>query len=495
MANLKKKAKKPKKRDDDELNKMDFWYSWYKWSDCKLAQRYDKERNFFPQPGPSNLNYYEDDILDGYYRPILKNTVKGIERISKSVDKEKWSPPLSTTKKRINNTPPQRYSSRKAKVQKLNNAIVDSPAANVYKSPSTDFDLENDIHVQSFYEQSFVQNVSTPTQQDDEILNGNESDDDISNGVGINSQGESFGNTTISTPIISKFLESIQNSSSELKLKNQRLRPRLKSTHTCVIKPSKRGPHMSHVKEILDSHELPKVIHPNPFYSDPNDVIASNSKKEVGNTILQLTGNALADCDAFESQLNVVGIVKWQRLIGMRALRCSQRILDTKVLENENTIRKFLAKEKPVFITPSYAPPSKREVNNWLNMRMNNSKKKRISDQYPKMNGDHCDSPGEIQRQKTIDALNLSDDAKEKISSPTNGIKNDMMRVLRSKKEITVSLVPKRNKGNILKSQSDDQNKTRIDSDEGDDVVCLHDTEPTKNQLPNSFTKLVCSTR
>lgn len=503
----KKSARKPRKQDEDELNKMDFWYSWYKWSDCKLAKRYDEERQFFPQPGPSNLNYYEDDIIPGYYRPM--DSKQTPERNYLTIDKAAES--RSTAKKRRYSTPPQRNSSLTlAKVQKLNDTKADSPGLFGINSPilSENSDGENDIHMQSFYEQSFVQHNATPTPANG-ILDEHTSDDVIFNGE-INSQGESLSNTTLSTPVISKFLENLKNSSSELKGEGS-LRPRRqKAPDTCIIKPKTRAPHSNAAKMALDSHEFPKAMHPVPFYSDPNDVIANNSKKEVGHTVLQLTGNGVADCEEFKSQLNLVGIVKWQRLIGMQALRCSRRIQDSKMLSNEASVRKILAKDKPVLIKPMNRAPSRQEARNWIGMRSRtNQRKQRKSEQCQTMlNGanDDEDSPEKMRREKATAALNEcdDDDAKSAPYPMTNGVQNEMIRALRSNKELTVSLVPKRaGKAKILKSQSDDENKiTRNNSnghgsdDDNDDVICLDDVVPAKKtQSINSVSKLVRSTR
>lgn len=514
MRSTVKRARKLPKKHDDELNKMDFWYSWYKWSDCKLAQQYDKERNFFPQPGPSNLNYYEDDNIIGYYRPVLNSPTNGFngcekQSVSTGAANNKQTLARSPSKKRINsNATPQRYSSRKAKAQKMDTTNRDSSLT--VKSPilSENSDWEDDIRVQSFYEQSFVQNAPTPTHNMFNGVQSDDHDDAIINISNSNSSNDSLANQTISTPMISKFLESLQNSS---ELKVQRLRPRPKAPDSCSIKPGVRAPYPNDVNNALLAHELPKVIHPVPFYSDPNDVIANNSKKEIGHTVLQLTGNALANCDEFKSQLNVLGINRWQRLIGMRAIRHSQRIIDNKVLNNENTIRTFLAKEKPVLITPTFEPPSKENVYKWIDMRAKIDTKKRTSDQHLTVNGnyDH-DSPEKIRREKAIAALNERND--EQMADDVKQIPNEIMRVLRSKKDITVSMVPTRGKGHILKSQSDDENKTRFnndhdDNDNGndykdgngdedeDDVICLDDDTPTKRRSSNKFTKLVRSTQ
>lgn len=475
----KPKQKKPSKSEEDELNKMDFWYSWYSWSECKMAKCYDEERNFFPEPGPSTLNYYENDDLTGYYRPLSK---------SKTVNKTKKSNARFTSgKKRPNNSPLTKCSMRKSKQQKLNADNIDSPSMNGLQStntPSDDSDWENDIHVQSFYEQSFVQN--TPTQAHSPILF------DSTNGKDT----ESVANTTISTPVIAKFIKNLQNSSSDLKI-------RRKATDVCTIKPMKCTPRPIEINNALNSNEFPKVINKVPFYSDPNDVIANSSKKEIGNTVLHLTGNALNNCDDFNSKLNVVGMYKWQQLIAMNKIRTSdtsKRIRDLKTLNDPNSVRKLLAKEKLVRMTTHEKPPTNLMVNDWLKIRAKTNQKKCKSELlYQTLNGngenDDNESPEKIQREKTLVALDYGGDDE---TSTQNDNKGDIFRLLRSKKEITVSFLPKRN--TVLKSQSDDENKVCVvsdddgnnnyDNDDGDDddVVCLDDA---KQEQVSSFAKLV----
>lgn len=42
----------------------------YDWSDCKVALEHDRKYNFFPEPGPSHINFYENVSLPGYYAPV-----------------------------------------------------------------------------------------------------------------------------------------------------------------------------------------------------------------------------------------------------------------------------------------------------------------------------------------------------------------------------------------------------------------------------------------
>ncbi|XP_037034601.1 DNA polymerase zeta catalytic subunit isoform X2 [Bradysia coprophila] len=59
------KDKQDKKAKKKELQLEDM----YDWSDCKVAWEHDKKYNFFPEPGPSHINYYENVSLPGYYAP------------------------------------------------------------------------------------------------------------------------------------------------------------------------------------------------------------------------------------------------------------------------------------------------------------------------------------------------------------------------------------------------------------------------------------------
>lgn len=72
----KDKAEKKDKKKPVQLEDL------YDWSDCKVAYEHDKKYNFFPEEGPSHINYYENVPLPGYYAPISMNNT------SKAVDEE-----------------------------------------------------------------------------------------------------------------------------------------------------------------------------------------------------------------------------------------------------------------------------------------------------------------------------------------------------------------------------------------------------------------------
>lgn len=482
------KESKQKKSLEDEENsdKLDRVYSWYKWSDCKMAQRYDRERNFEPQPGPSNLNYYEHDDLTGYYRPV----------------KETKSPTRSNRRcrKRANNTPAQKRSTHKPKERKTSEVPVDSPVVNGLLSPSfsNDSDWENDIQVQSFYEQTMMKQPTS--------ANGMSTPDDCLSPISLSPEHHdstirntdaSILNMTIDTPMMTKLLENVKNISTEEKPRSMPQKP----ADRCKLQ-FKNAPNQIEIRRVLDSHQLPKVVHPIPYYSDPNDIVAETSKKEVGHTVLQLNGNAVNDCEEFQSQINVTGLSKWQSIIAKQSTRGS-RSRDQKSYENGNTVRTVLAKERKIRVAPSQKPPDHVLAKRWLKMReqTNDISTKRPSAQNGEVNG-HVELiplPAKLRRENDIGnkgTLKQMDNVQPNQATQPNGrSKANIVKELLAKKELTIRRITTRGMKKISPLVSDDDNHVEILDDSDDDVICLGETLPTNNSNVHSFSQLVGSTK
>lgn len=461
--------------EDDDIHKLDALYSWYKWSDCKLALRYDKEHNFYPQPGPSNLNYYEDDDLTGYYIPL-----KG----SKSVTK-----PGPQSKKRTNDTSPKKPSSKKSKTRNTS----ETPASETVLSPSysNESDWENDVHIQSFYEQSFIKDspiAYTQKSPPDSISNSPECHQST------NTTNDTLENTTIATPILFKLEKGIKYCASEEKPKKSIANN--VTTDRCTLKFIENIPDPKDIENALDFYQLPKVIHPIPYYSDPADIITENSKKEVGHTVLQLAGNAVNDCEDFKSQLNVAGMQKWQKVIGMQSIR-GLRTRDIKSLEDPNNIRQLLAKEHKIQIAPNEHPPDYFRAKSWLKLRTKTTEKKRSSAHNDEVNGviDTNENPAKIQCKPNItNGINKPTDKSHRNEDiKRNGTKTDYVNELLSKKHLTVRRITTRQTQSILNKQQTQAQV--IDVSDDDDVICLDDTLPTNHTNVHSFSQLVGSTK
>lgn len=464
--------------DDDDLGKLDMLYSWYKWSDCKISQRYDKERNFYPQPGPSNLNYYEDDDLTGYYKPVkVKESATRSNRLLSKRANEK------------------RSTETKTKERKTSEVHKDSLIVKGLLSPSfsNDSDWENDIQVQSFYEQSCRKRSILATQNRADELSPislspeyNETSGEINGAPNMN--------TTLNTPMMTKFLESIKMPTSEEKPRTmQRASP-----DRCTIQ-FKNIPSRTNIKQVLNSHQLPKVVHPIPFYSDPNDILAEGSKKEIGHTILQLNGNAVNDCDEFESQLNINGMVKWQSLIAHQSQR-GLRARDKKSHENGINVRGALAKQILVRTKPASLPPNREQAKKWLKMRAKTNDIKRTAAQLN--NHDRNECPAKIRRENGISNKNTSkpiDSIHETQTVKQNGFKEDAMNKLLSKPELTIRRITRQGTKQITQLFSNDENHVQYpdenNDDSNDDVIFMSETLPTNRTNDISFGQLVGYTK
>lgn len=457
--------------DDEEFNSIDTIYSWYEWSDCKLAERYDKQRNFFPQPGPSNLNYYEDDDLTGYYRPVSKSKVTK-------------SPSTTSKQKQVTiETPTSGRSLRSSKAATPSSGTRAKRVANGLDShaSSENSDWENEIHVQSFYEQSFVQNVPSDLDRTPACRNS-----PISNGSTCNKHNSdetvSALNRTISTPVISEFLANLKNSSSEVKPRRKR------NADACTIKPIDNAPNRNDAKQLLDKHKLPMMVHPTPFYSDPNDVVVDNSKKEVGHTVLQLAGNAVNDCEAFNSQLNVLGMDKWQALITKGSLRNAHNTRNNKPIGNEHMVRRRLARDKSVRITPKEGPPSNETVRNWCDVRRKVYGKTRSTIPLATENGNgaHDENPVKLRRKEATTTRNQSNNCIKNNGHKQNAPSKDaLIEGLLANKEITVRVTRLRKKADesnkvYVIDSSDDDRTDNVDRDDDNDIIWLDDVVPTK---------------
>lgn len=444
-----KKVKPKKKKDEKELNKMDFWYSWYKWSDCELARRYDEERGFFPQPGTSTLNYYENENLTGYYRPYVESTT-----------------PQTIRKRRklaLNNSIP----SRKMKSNKFECGQLNETSSPPHSDNS---DWENEIMVQSFYEQSFAQQ-RTPS-------NLRHSPDALVSPMSYspNSDDGDPKNVSLSTPMMAEFLKSVMNTSTDMKTCD-------KLCDSITIKPNKKPERHNGVLDTMKTHDIPNVIHPIPHYSDPKDLIEDTSNKEIGNIVLQLKGNSLNDCDEFQSQANIVGIHNWQKFVVTNVTRGSKRIMNKNKNSDElNAIREQLANEtKSIRIQSVKRAPIHKDIQKWLNTRSKANEKNHNSIHTKPILIDD-DSPMKCRREKASAVLQQSDDDDVEIieNDITKNVQkkqfrdDDQINRLLMNKNITLSVVSKSGKKEIIKCDSDD--------DDDDDVICLDDQPSAKNK-------------
>lgn len=470
------KRKKTKPQNDDDLDRLDAIYSWYTWSDCKLAQRYDKERDFYPQPGPSNLNYYENDDIVGYYRPV-------------SGGKEKVSP-RSTGASSKNLTVEKKTPPRNVRGRKRNGTQALSPIHNAMRA-SDSSDWEDDIQVQSIYEQSYADLNTSMTNATDSPLPNLHSQCNGTTTTKTPSNATSFLDKTISTPLLAKFMENVKSATANEMNEHLMANHEIRIIGQCKITPLELAPNHDDVLNEFDAHKMPKTTHPIPFYSNPSDLLADNSKKEIGHTVLQLHGNAIDDCEEFQSALNIQGLLEWQRDIALpNGIRIT-RGKSNKSNENAGKIRRVFAREKKTEIVAAEAPPTHLQAIEWLNERK--TKKRPLA-----ANGDVA-KPAKVQRRNSNGIKMNGDDPNSNGVNDSNDSQRDIVGELLAKKELTITRVTRSNKAksSTIPLATDAHplqilmNNSNYHDDAGDhsndSVICLSGNLSTKQSIPNSF--------
>uniref|UniRef100_A0A182JQT8 Uncharacterized protein n=1 Tax=Anopheles christyi TaxID=43041 RepID=A0A182JQT8_9DIPT len=130
------------------------------------------------------------------------------------------------------------------------------------------------------------------------------------------------------------------------------------------------APTREEAQQAIDKLDIPAVINPTPFYSDPADV---TGRKEVGHTVLQIGGNSLNDVEEFSSTIAGLGSLKHLRYDNLKHT-FGENIND--VLgpvgsngPNSDRMKELLASEESIVITPSHLPPNRTEASEWLDNR------------------------------------------------------------------------------------------------------------------------------
>uniref|UniRef100_A0AAG5D4U5 DNA-directed DNA polymerase family B exonuclease domain-containing protein n=1 Tax=Anopheles atroparvus TaxID=41427 RepID=A0AAG5D4U5_ANOAO len=132
-------------------------------------------------------------------------------------------------------------------------------------------------------------------------------------------------------------------------------------------------PTREQAQEAIETFEIPAVVNATPFYSNPDDL---TGKKEVGHTVLHITGNSLNDMEEFKS--SIAGLQSMKHLRYAQLEQSFGESID-EVLgpvgpngPNGDRMKELLASERSVTITHAKAPPSRAEADAWLDEKFRN---------------------------------------------------------------------------------------------------------------------------
>lgn len=415
------KVVRPRKTKPSESDYFDSW------SNCIVAYRYDCEKNFFPEPGPSTINYYIGVDLPGYYAPTesrkRSRTLKAAtdatttEASAASSSESEIARTLSRSPKRRGRKP-KRFRRRLISPEHQLNGIGTSPQNLILEND----DECDDIMMKSFY-------VDSPS-----MLHNTFADSPLplvphTNGI---------DDSPLLGPAISKFMTCISSAAS----------PIADESFLARIKATESAPSRLDVTNALESNEFPKVVNKRPFYSNPKDINVSN-RTEVGHTVLQLGGASIADCEPFASQLNIVGLNNWRKLTMSNMI---VPINGKKQSAQQQTIemqREMLASDKPITIIPLDSPPSSNETDKWIQVRNRMGKGTTATKTNVNDNGYHVNE---------YETIVIDDDSEPEMA--TNNWHS-------SEKTVSNGSSP-----SLLNGYTLPQN-----ADQSDDVICLDDSD------------------
>lgn len=351
------KTIRPRKTKPSESDYFDSW------SNCIVAYRYDMEKNFFPEPGPSTINYYVGVDLPGYYTP-LKSRKRTFSRTRKTTDASAGG---SSSESEIARTPTPKTKKRGRKPKTAAKRLVNSPEPQSnatgdgwqqLKSNDTNADDEgDDIMMQSFYADSpsFLNNtfIDSPQPKSFESplpplrTQTNEPEDPLL------------------LPAISKFMKCVSKAAPISPVSHDGT---VSGNTLARLRATESAPSRIEVARALDANEFPQVVNRRPFYSNPKDINQSN-RTEVGHTVLQLGGASINDCEPFASHLNIVGLNAWRKLTMSNVIFPINGKKQSAQQHSIELTRELLATDKRITIVPHELPPSTAETTKWLQKR------------------------------------------------------------------------------------------------------------------------------
>uniref|UniRef100_A0A182FS53 DNA polymerase zeta catalytic subunit n=1 Tax=Anopheles albimanus TaxID=7167 RepID=A0A182FS53_ANOAL len=180
------------------------------------------------------------------------------------------------------------------------------------------------------------------------------------------------------------------------------------------ITPSTTAPSYAEALKAIETFEIPAVVNPTPFYSDPDDV---SGKKEVGHTVLHIPGNSLNDVAEFRSTIS--------GLASLNSLRYNnlKRIYGDDIHEvlgscpSADRMKELLVSDALVHITPSDLPPSCADAKLWITAKCRG----RQLEENPTVEAPEMDSPVKVKKAETIMAIEQtqSDDGMPTLSTET----------------------------------------------------------------------------
>lgn len=328
--------------------KKKFDFNLYEWASCEVSISYDKIKGFYPLQSTSDV----PGILIAYFpgrRP------KNCELPPKSPTKTPKTSPTKTPRKSAPKTPSTPGSTPRS--NKSNGRKRKKTKVFVSDEEDDAFYDDNDIQIQSFYEEAFSFGASAQTQMEN-----------FQQLTPISPEPQFFEDyINMSTPGITEMLRPIIDHNENAQVGESSAYPEDRNS---LIEPNQSAPNKIYTRNAIEDFGMPKVINITPFYGDPADLSKGHSsKKEIGNTVREIPDNTLSGLEDFKSLLdtNIIGVNSWRRF-ALSNIVLQDRRPQEEIAMNNSEINAFLATQRRMCLGPYQRAPARFDAKVWMKL-------------------------------------------------------------------------------------------------------------------------------
>lgn len=310
-----------KRTGKDHETPMTLEQSW-EWSSTGVARQYDILHNFFPEPGPSHVNYYEHMNLAAYFHPVVVPDVDPVANIL----------PATTSIEVPKRTNGAVKIGPKLKAKACPNTESSSIVINTLLRPPT-FDYVLDA----------MPNYGIQYCYDSSLNTHQENVDDFKSDV-----------------VPNKGWLAKRNAHQTIKFKQTKKEPT--NVPSVVLQTLLRPPTFDEVLHAMPDFNIPIFSSIEPFYGDIKD---ATERKEISHsTVLHIPTQTLNDLEDFKSHT-----VEEQGFVAKRN-ELFKKIMGTEKLLSNSAIRCNLASSTECSIVPSKIPPTFNDASKWMQNKM-----------------------------------------------------------------------------------------------------------------------------
>lgn len=123
-----------------------------------------------------------------------------------------------------------------------------------------------------------------------------------------------------------------------------------------ILTPLLKPPTKSYIAATLDQYKIPKIVYPEPYYSDHKDV---GAKVEIGQLVLKLHSRLARDQKPFE-KVTETSLEEWRYLLFMQTNEMYEESAKPAAL------RTLLAGNKTCILEPVKRPPTSKDIKQWI---------------------------------------------------------------------------------------------------------------------------------